>query len=169
MVQPEAKVTLIHSRQQLLSSEDLPDEFKEKTLEMLKESGVEVVMGARVQDTVRGDESAPAKYTLKLSDGRELAADHVINACHGSHQHPHIFLRKPVMPRDMSVSRPVFNFPQMFRTRNITTLLVILSPGLVLSVVVRRCTRRILQFSTSTSRCWQSGTIRNPSLSSWLT
>jgi hypothetical protein len=31
-------VTLIHSRQQLLSSEDLPDEFKEKTLEMLKES-----------------------------------------------------------------------------------------------------------------------------------
>jgi hypothetical protein len=33
---PEAKVTLIHSRQQLLSSEDLPDEFKEKTLEMLK-------------------------------------------------------------------------------------------------------------------------------------
>jgi hypothetical protein len=33
----------------------------------LKESGVEVVMGARVQDTVRGDESAPAKYTLKLS------------------------------------------------------------------------------------------------------
>ncbi|OQE30962.1 hypothetical protein PENFLA_c002G00599 [Penicillium flavigenum] len=80
MVQPEAKVTLVHSRQQLLSSEDLPDEFKDKTLEMLKESGVELVMGARVQDTVRGDESAPAKYMLKFSDGRELAADHVINA-----------------------------------------------------------------------------------------
>ncbi|CAI7588240.1 unnamed protein product [Penicillium glandicola] len=80
MLQPQAKVTLVHSRQQLLSSEDLPDEFKAKTLEILKESNVEVVLGARVQDTVLGGNSAPAKYTLKLSDGREIFADHVINA-----------------------------------------------------------------------------------------
>jgi hypothetical protein len=44
--------------------------------------------------TVRGDESAPAKYTLKLSDGRELAADHVINAvsrCTHHHFDPRLF------------------------------------------------------------------------------
>ncbi|KAJ5827280.1 hypothetical protein N7447_004043 [Penicillium robsamsonii] len=80
MLRPQAKVTLVHSRQQLLSSEDLPDEFKAKTLEILKESKVEVLLGARVQDTVLGSDSFPAKYTLKLSDGRELIADHVINA-----------------------------------------------------------------------------------------
>ena len=80
MLHPKLKVTLVHSRQQLLSSEDLPVEFKEKTLEMLKESNVEVVMGARLQDTVPADESTSAKLRLKLSDGRELFADHVINA-----------------------------------------------------------------------------------------
>ncbi|KAJ5687902.1 hypothetical protein N7536_010521 [Penicillium majusculum] len=80
MLQPQTKVTLVHSRQQLLSSEDLPDEFKAKALEMLKECKVEVVLGARVQDTVLGSDSAPAKYTLKLSVIRELIADHVINA-----------------------------------------------------------------------------------------
>ncbi|CAG7923154.1 unnamed protein product [Penicillium olsonii] len=80
MLHPKLKVTLVHSRQQLLSSEDLPVEFKEKTLEMLKESNVEVVMGARLQETVPADESTSAKLRLKLSDGRELFADHVINA-----------------------------------------------------------------------------------------
>ncbi|KXG46756.1 FAD-dependent pyridine nucleotide-disulfide oxidoreductase [Penicillium griseofulvum] len=80
MLRPQTKVTLVHSRQQLLSSEDLPDEFKDKTLEILRESKVEVVLGARVQDTVLDSDSSPAKYTLKLSDGRELIADHVINA-----------------------------------------------------------------------------------------
>ncbi|CAG8362590.1 unnamed protein product [Penicillium salamii] len=80
MLQPQLKVTLVHSRQQLLSSEDLPVEFKDKTLEMLKESNVEVVMGARLQETVPADDSTSAKLRLKLSDGRELFADHVINA-----------------------------------------------------------------------------------------
>ncbi|KAJ5329418.1 hypothetical protein N7452_009808 [Penicillium brevicompactum] len=80
MLQPEVKVTLIHSREQLLSSEDLPGDFKDKTLELLKESNVEVVMGARLQDTMATDDSTSAKFRLKLSDGRELFADHVINA-----------------------------------------------------------------------------------------
>lgn len=80
MLQPQIKVTLVHSRQQLLSSEELPDEFKTKALELLKESNVEVVMGARLQDTVPAHDSTDAKFALKLSDGRELHADHLINA-----------------------------------------------------------------------------------------
>lgn len=80
MLQPQVKVTLIHSREQLLSSEDLPGDFKDKTLELLQESNVEVVMGARLQNTVPTDDSTSAKFKLKLSDGQELFADHVINA-----------------------------------------------------------------------------------------
>lgn len=80
MLQPQLQVTLVHSRQQLLSSEDLPNEFKDKTLELLKECNVDVVLSARLQDTVPSDASTSAKLTLKLSDGRELHADHVINA-----------------------------------------------------------------------------------------
>jgi NADH dehydrogenase FAD-containing subunit len=80
MLRPQSKVTLIHSRQTLLSSEPLPEEFSAKTLELLKESNVELVLGARVQETVPANDSSPAKYTLKLSNGEELKADHVINA-----------------------------------------------------------------------------------------
>jgi NADH dehydrogenase FAD-containing subunit len=80
MLRPQTKVTLVHSRQQLLSSEQLPDEFKAKTLELLTESNVELVMGARLQDTLLADDSTAAKFLLKLSDGQELYADHVINA-----------------------------------------------------------------------------------------
>lgn len=80
MLQPQLQVTLVHSRQQLLSSEDLPDEFKDKTLELLRECNVDVVLGARLQGTAPSDASTSAKLTLKLSDGRELHADHVINA-----------------------------------------------------------------------------------------
>ncbi|OGE55891.1 hypothetical protein PENARI_c003G01832 [Penicillium arizonense] len=80
MLRPQSKVTLIHSRQNLLSSEPLPAEFSAKTLELLKESNVEMVLGARVQETVPADDSTSAKYTLKLSNGEEINADYVINA-----------------------------------------------------------------------------------------
>jgi NADPH-dependent 2,4-dienoyl-CoA reductase/sulfur reductase-like enzyme len=80
LLQPKAKVTLVHSRQTLLSSEDLPHEFKDKTLELLRQSKVDVLLGARVQETILATDSNAGKYTLKLSDGRELRADHVINA-----------------------------------------------------------------------------------------
>ncbi|KAJ5561977.1 hypothetical protein N7535_003560 [Penicillium sp. DV-2018c] len=80
LLQPDVKVTLVHSRHTLLSSEDLPDEFKDKTLDLLRQSKVDVVLGARVQETILATDHKAGKYTLKLSDGRELRADHVINA-----------------------------------------------------------------------------------------
>ncbi|KAJ5301897.1 hypothetical protein PENANT_c062G08435 [Penicillium antarcticum] len=80
MLRPQGKVTLIHSRQNLLSSEPLPEDFSSKTLELLQKSNIEIVLGVRVQETVAASDSAPAKFTLKLSNGEELYADHVINA-----------------------------------------------------------------------------------------
>ena len=48
VVEPSQKVTLIHLRDKLLSSEPLPDEFKDRTLSVLREAGVEVMLNDRV-------------------------------------------------------------------------------------------------------------------------
>ncbi|ERT03036.1 apoptosis-inducing factor (AIF)-like mitochondrion-associated inducer of death 1 [Sporothrix schenckii 1099-18] len=51
LAQPHVKVTLAHSRSRLLSSEPLPDNLAEKTLDILKENGVGVVLEHRLQET----------------------------------------------------------------------------------------------------------------------
>lgn len=79
LVYPDLKVRLIHSRDRLLSSEPLPDDFKDETLKLLCSVGVEVVIGKRVshihelQDT-NGD------IQLTLSDGQQINTSFVINA-----------------------------------------------------------------------------------------
>ncbi|KAK1141907.1 hypothetical protein N8T08_008420 [Aspergillus melleus] len=82
MMQPQVKVTLIHSRSKLLSSESLPEEFSTKTLALLQ-SDVEVILGVRVQHATAHESNAAGMapgYTLTLSDGRQLQTSHVINA-----------------------------------------------------------------------------------------
>lgn len=82
VVQPSSKVTLIQSRDALLSAEPLPDEFKKASLDALRETGVEVILGrGRVVETttITGDDgSSIQKLTLK--DGSHVFANHVINA-----------------------------------------------------------------------------------------
>lgn len=82
MLYPKLKVTLIHSRSKILSSEDLPDEFKDTALSLVHEAGVETILGARVSETIEnadsGSDSAP--YEVVLSDGRRVQAGFVINA-----------------------------------------------------------------------------------------
>ncbi|OKL58316.1 hypothetical protein UA08_06423 [Talaromyces atroroseus] len=82
MVQPEIKVTLIHSRSKILSSEDFPDEFKDTTLSLVHDAGVETVLGARVLDTIENTDPASKSktYEVVLSDGRRVKAGFVINA-----------------------------------------------------------------------------------------
>lgn len=73
---PERRVVLIHSRNQLMSNEPLPDEFKEKVLLQIKDSGVEVILEERVlSETTENDGSLKR---LKLSNGEELVAGHTI-------------------------------------------------------------------------------------------
>ena len=81
MTWPKLDVKLIHSRQKLLSSEDLPDDFKDHTLAVLEETGVKVITGCRVIDTstTKTDSTVPS-FELTLSDGTKIPAGHVINA-----------------------------------------------------------------------------------------
>lgn len=81
VVEPWQKVTLIHSRDKLLSAEPLADDFKERSLKVLQEAGVNVVLGQRVIDTtaVQTDEGSRS-WRLTLSGGEQIVAGHVITA-----------------------------------------------------------------------------------------
>lgn len=80
ILNPSQKVTLIHSRNRLLSSEPLPDDFAERAHSILLDTGVEVVLGQRVIETTAVDEENARVWKLTLSDGRKLTAGHVLNA-----------------------------------------------------------------------------------------
>jgi hypothetical protein len=81
MVSPDLDVTLIHSRDKLLSAEPLPDDFKDKTLDLVRESGVKVILGHRVLDTTKvATECGKTAWKLELSDGTSMMAGHVVSA-----------------------------------------------------------------------------------------
>lgn len=81
MVKPHVKVTLVHSRDKLLSSEGLPDEVKDIALDLLKESGVEVLMNHRLATTtkVESTDGAP-KYEIEFTNGSKITASEVVMA-----------------------------------------------------------------------------------------
>lgn len=86
VVEPSLNVTLIHSRERLLSSEPLPDSFKDRTAAVVREGGVELILGHRVNEIIPiNKEDEKPLYRLKLSDGSEMLAGHVISAIsHGT-------------------------------------------------------------------------------------
>lgn len=78
---PEQKVTLIHSRKRLLSSEPLPDDFAERAESILRETGVEIILGQRVIETTAVDTTDEKRiWNLTLSDGQRIKTGHVLNA-----------------------------------------------------------------------------------------
>lgn len=80
LVQPHIKVTLVHSRDKLLSNEALPDEMKEKTLDLVKEMGIDVVMGQRVKETKTEVKDGVKKVEVELSSGDKIVASEVFMA-----------------------------------------------------------------------------------------
>ncbi|KMU77348.1 hypothetical protein CISG_06389 [Coccidioides immitis RMSCC 3703] len=81
LAQPDKCVTLIHSRPKLLSSEPLPDDYRDNVFSLLQESGVETIMNSRVQEIAPEMRSGFApSTTLKLEDGRTIKASHVVSA-----------------------------------------------------------------------------------------
>lgn len=85
MVKPHLKVTLVHSRDKLLSSEGLPDKTKDVALQLLLEAGVEVLMSHRLTtnnkvETTDGSE----KYEIEFTNGYKMFASEVIMAISGS-------------------------------------------------------------------------------------
>lgn len=84
---PDLTVVLAHSRSRLLSAEPLPDEVAEKTLEVLKEQGVDVRLDHRLIGAPESeDEHGRKVYDLNFSNGNTMRASHVISAI--SHQVP---------------------------------------------------------------------------------
>src|SRR3954469_9072419 len=77
LVRPDLNVTLVHSRDKLLSSEPLPDDVKDKSLELLKEVGVEVLMSLRVQKTEKVKDENGTFYRVTFEDGKAMLADQV--------------------------------------------------------------------------------------------
>lgn len=74
---PTITVTLIHSRDKLLSNEPLPDEFKDKALDLMREEGVHVLLNQRA--TVHVSEDGKMKR-VQLTNGSVIEAGAVINA-----------------------------------------------------------------------------------------
>ncbi|KAK4152208.1 apoptosis-inducing factor 2 [Chaetomidium leptoderma] len=78
LVHPQLKVTLVHSRDKLLSSESLPDEVKDRSLELLREAQVDVLMSHRLDrtDEVK-DDSGNKCLKVHFTNGHTLLADQV--------------------------------------------------------------------------------------------
>lgn len=78
---PQQKVTLIHSRDRLLSAEPLPDDFKERVCSVLQGAGVQIILGQRVIDHKAVETTGEGRtWHLTLADGTGIRAGHVMSA-----------------------------------------------------------------------------------------
>lgn len=82
VVQPHTKVTLVHSRDRLLSSEPLPDECKDRALALVREAQVEVRLGKRLAGTQERRDPATGEMVTEITfaDGDTMTASVVILA-----------------------------------------------------------------------------------------
>ena len=80
LAQPSVAVTLVHSRDKLLSSEGLPDDCKDTALKLLLEAGVQVVLGQRASPTQLLDQDGKPRFKVVLSNGTKIEAGAVIMA-----------------------------------------------------------------------------------------
>lgn len=82
LVRPATRVTLVHSRAKLLSAEPLPDACKDRAEELVREAGVEVVLGKRLAGTtVTAAEDGSGEVTeVRFEDGETMLASQVVVA-----------------------------------------------------------------------------------------
>lgn len=73
---PQIGVTLVHSRPEVLSSEPLPSDVKDRARLLLEEEGVELVLGSRASIA----EQPNGQYTVTLANGDIITADFVIDS-----------------------------------------------------------------------------------------
>ncbi|KAJ6127595.1 hypothetical protein N7523_003207 [Penicillium sp. IBT 18751x] len=67
---PQSQVTLIHSQDQLLKNEPLPDEFKTQALKLLQEQGIRVIFNQRPTVT----QVEERRFEIRFADGKFLLA-----------------------------------------------------------------------------------------------
>ncbi|KAK7936695.1 uncharacterized protein PG986_015133 [Apiospora aurea] len=85
MVAPDVRVTLAHSRAKLLSAEPLPDDVKDRALELVREAGVETLMEHRLLSALplkpEGELGhADSGYEVEFTNGHKMTASVVIEA-----------------------------------------------------------------------------------------
>ncbi|KAM3439071.1 hypothetical protein MY4824_002875 [Beauveria thailandica] len=81
VVHPRIDVTLVHSRDRLLSSEGLSDECKDTTLALLREAGVRVVLNHRLGRSTRVETAdGSTMYDIEFTNGHKMTASEVIMA-----------------------------------------------------------------------------------------
>jgi NADH dehydrogenase FAD-containing subunit len=73
---PQISVTLVHSRSEVLSSEPLPADVKDRAKLLLEEEGVDLVLGSRATIT----ELPNGQYTVALANNDTITADFVIDS-----------------------------------------------------------------------------------------
>ncbi|KAK9422938.1 hypothetical protein SUNI508_04605 [Seiridium unicorne] len=73
---PNTRVILAHSRDKLLSAEPLSDTFKERSLRILRESGVEVILNHRLSESKSIEEGNEVYFT----NGERLTAGVIVMA-----------------------------------------------------------------------------------------
>lgn len=78
---PQIKVTLVHSREKLLSAEPLPEDFKDTALDLVRETGVDVLLSHRVDKTEQiQDDDGAESYRVHFTNGHTMLADQVVMA-----------------------------------------------------------------------------------------
>jgi NADH dehydrogenase FAD-containing subunit len=73
---PQISVTLVHSRNEVLSSEPLPADVKDRAKLLLEEEGVDLVLGSRATVT----EQPNGQFTVALANNQTITADFVIDS-----------------------------------------------------------------------------------------
>lgn len=76
LVQPHVKVTLAHSRDELLSAEALSKECKDASLALTREAGVEVLLNHRLKNTAEVEDG----YELEFENGHKMLCSDVFMA-----------------------------------------------------------------------------------------
>ena len=81
LVHPQLRVTLVHSRDKLLSAEQLPDDVKDRSLELVREAEVDVLMSHRLDRTEEiKDEQGNKCFRVHFTNGHTMLADRVTMA-----------------------------------------------------------------------------------------
>lgn len=117
---PKTPVTLVHSRNQLLLNEPLPEEFKALSLKLLQEEGVQVILGKRAAV----DELPDQTFYVKFQDGDRLHAGLVIMAASQASSSA-TFLPREILNNDGSIMvdlQSVFHYSFLLALRLVSDI-----------------------------------------------
>lgn len=112
VVWPGVRVTLVHSRDKLLSSEALPDEVKDEAIKLVREVGVELHLNKRLagaKEVKREDGRTVTE--VSFTDGDKMDASVVIKAVSRAVPSTEFLPREALDDESLIRARPSMQFP----------------------------------------------------------